>query len=79
MTLFSQSISISISNEKDQETFLPLHLVDEQSVLKRLNLSSEDMKAKVQPEDLSFSFLKTLVFQARGTSDLVSVMCPELP
>lgn len=59
--------------------YFPLHLVCEDFVLKSLSLQNDEMKARVQPKDLSFDLPKTLIFQGYTMGGAVLVTCLELP
>ena len=50
----------------------------EDNGLRKLNLPSDEMKARLQPEDLSFELLKDLVGQDCRIEGRVLVTCPEL-
>lgn len=78
VTLGSHAISIGINGVDDMAGYLPLHLIQEDAVLNTLHLLSDDMKARVQPEDLSFDQLKDLVSQDCAIDSVVSVTCLEL-
>ena len=76
--LGSQTISIGANGVADVITYLPLHLVPADNTLKMLDLPNDEMKPKLQPEDLSFDLLKTLVSQDRALDGTFSVTSPEL-
>ena len=76
--LGSQTISIAINGIADVITYLPLHRVPADNPLKMLDLPNDEMKPKLQPEDLSFDLLKTLVSQDRTLDGTISVTSPEL-
>lgn len=76
--LGSQTISIGTNGIADVITYLPLHLVPADNPLKMLDLPNDEMKPKLQPEDLSFDLLKTLVSQDRALDGTISVTSPEL-
>ena len=78
MALGSQRISIGLDGVEDMVTYLPLHLVPEHKGLRKLNLPSDEMKARLQPEDLSFELLKRLVCQDCKIEGWILVTCPEL-
>ena len=61
-----QTISVGLNGVEDTVNYLPLHLVPEDKGLRKLNLPSDEMKARLQPEDLSFELLKELVGQDCG-------------
>ena len=73
-----QTISVGLNGVEDTVNYLPLHLVPEDKGLRKLNLPSDEMKARLQPEDLSFELLKELVGQDCGIEGQVLVTCPEL-
>ena len=73
-----QPISLGLNGVEDTVNYLPLHLVPADNGLRKLNLPSDEMKARLQPEDLSFELLKELVGQDCGIQGRVLVTCPEL-
>ena len=73
-----QTISVGLNGVEDTVNYLPLHLVPEDKGLRKLNLPSDEMKARLQPEDLSFELLKELVGQDCGIQGRILVTCPEL-
>ena len=50
----------------------------EDNGLRKLNLPNDEMKARLQPEDLSFELLRELVGQDCRIEGQVLVTCPEL-
>lgn len=77
-SLGSQIISIDINGIEDIMTYLPLHLIQDGSALKTMSLPSDEIKARVQPEDLSFALLKDLIAQDFAMHSMASATCPEL-
>ena len=73
-----KTISIGLNGDEDMVSYLPLHLVPEDIGLRKLNLPSDEMKARLQPEDLSLELLKELVWQDCGIAGQISMTCPEL-
>ena len=74
-----QTISVGLNGVEDTVTYLPLHLVPENNGLRKLSLPSDEMKGRLQPEDLSFELLKELVGQDCGIQgQMMLVTCPEL-
>ena len=74
-----QTIGVGLDGVEDTVTYLPLHLVPEDKGIRKLNLPSDETKARLQPEDLSFELLMDLVGHDCGiTGHHVLVTCPEL-
>ena len=74
-----QTISVGLNGVEDTVTYLPLHLVPETNGLRKLSLPNDEMKGRLQPEDLSFEMLKELVGQDCGIQgQMMLVTCPEL-
>ena len=71
-------ISIGLNGVQDTVNYLPLHLVPATNGLRKLNLPNDEMKARLQPEDLSFELLKELVGVDCGIRGRVWVSCPVL-
>ena len=78
LALGFQTISIGLNGIEDTVNYLPLHLVPETNNLRNLHLPNDEMKARLQPEDLSFELLKELVGQDCGIEGRTLVECPEL-
>ena len=73
-----QTISIGLNGIENMVNYLILHLVPDENGLKKLSLPSDEMKARLQPEDLSFNLLVDLVVQDCQIQGHISVTCPEL-
>ncbi|KAL9076936.1 MAG: hypothetical protein Q9161_000569 [Pseudevernia consocians] len=77
-TLGSQVIRIGVNGVEDKITYSPLHLISFKNPLKKRNFLSDEMKARVQPEDLSFDRLRELLVEDCAMVGEVSVTCPGL-
>ena len=78
MKLGYRPVSIGLNGVQGMVTYLPLHLVPEEKPLMRRGLPSDEMKDRLQPEDLSFELLKELVRQDCGIQGWITVTCPQL-